>query len=79
MMAARGVVLPLVGVIFGDWSGWRDHVAEWCAPPSLATSTLGGEVLQGFSVGCGLVDSRGVEASSDIAVVSMGPGRRTYM
>jgi hypothetical protein len=46
-------------------------MAKWCAPPLSATSTLGGEVLQGFGVGCGLVDSRRVEASSDVAVASM--------
>jgi hypothetical protein len=78
-MGARGVVLPLVSVVFGDWSGWRDPVAEWCAPPSSEMSTLGGKVLQGFGVGCGLVDSRGVETSYDVAVASMGPGRRTYV
>jgi hypothetical protein len=46
-------------------------VAEWGAPPSSETSTLGGEVLRGFGVGCGLVYSRRVEASSDVAVASM--------
>jgi hypothetical protein len=52
-------------------SGWRDPVAEWCALPLSEKSILGGEVLRGFGVGCGLVDLRRVEASSDIAVASM--------
>jgi hypothetical protein len=52
-------------------SGWRVTVAEWGAPPSSETSTLGGEVLRGFGVGCGLVYSRRVEASSDVAVALM--------
>jgi hypothetical protein len=46
-------------------------MAEWGAPPSSKTSTLGGEVLRGFGVGCGLVYSCRVEASSDVAVASM--------
>jgi hypothetical protein len=52
-------------------SGWRDTVAEWGVPPSSKTSTLGGEVLRGFGIGCGLVYSRRVDASSDVMVASM--------
>jgi hypothetical protein len=50
---------------------WRVTVAEWGAPPSSEMSTLGGEVLWGFGVGCGLVYSCRVEALSDVAVASM--------
>jgi hypothetical protein len=52
-------------------SVWRDPEAERRASPSPETLTLGGEVLQGFGVGCGLVESHWVVASSDAAVASM--------
>jgi hypothetical protein len=66
MMAAHNVVMSLeVG------SGWRDPKAERCASPTSETSNLGGVVLRGFCVGCGLVDSCRVEASSDVVVASM--------
>jgi hypothetical protein len=52
-------------------SGWRDPEAERCASPLSETSNLGSEVMWGFGVRCDLVDSRRVEASSDVAVVSM--------
>jgi hypothetical protein len=44
---------------------------ERCASPSLEMSNLGSMVLWGLCVGCGLVDLRRVEASSDIVVASM--------
>jgi hypothetical protein len=52
-------------------SSWRDPEAERCTSSSSETSTIGGEVLRGLSVGCGLVDSRRVVAPSDVAVASM--------
>jgi hypothetical protein len=52
-------------------SDWRDPETERHASPSLETSTLGGEVLRGFGVGCGMVDSRRVVVSSDAVVASM--------
>jgi hypothetical protein len=71
MMAACGVALPYVGVIFGVDSGWRDLEVEQFASSSSATLTLGGEEQWDFGVGCGLMDSCRVVAPSDAMVVSI--------
>jgi hypothetical protein len=71
MMAACGIILPLVGIVFGDWFWLEGYCGGVGAPPSSEMSTLGSEVLRGFNIGCGLVYSRRVEASSDVMVASM--------
>jgi hypothetical protein len=70
MMAARGVVLLLVGTIFVDWI-WLEGSYRGVVCTSLVGDVDSWQRGAGFGIGCGLVDSCRVEASSDVMVASM--------
>jgi hypothetical protein len=58
MTVAYGVALPLVGVVFGVDTGWRDSEAVRCSSTTSTTLGLGSVAQRGLGVGRVLMDSR---------------------
>jgi hypothetical protein len=77
-LAAYGIALPLVGIVYGVDTGWRVLEAEWFASSSSATSSLGGMVQRGLGIGCGLMDSHRVVAQSGAVVALMASLERAF-
>jgi hypothetical protein len=72
MTVAFGVALPLVGIIFGVDTSWRDSEVVRCSSTTSTTLGLGSMAQRGLGVERVLMDSHRTEALSCIMVASMG-------